>query len=453
MAPVRVALTICVGAALGFAASPLVKPRFWQAVAVAPEAAAIRADLAGRTPTDPVAAFYRARHYAPLWTTSRALRPAAAEVAPMLADAARDGLDPDAFQTAAVRRAVAAAASGRPADLARADITLSNAVSSYAVALHTPAPADRLRFVDPGVPMPPTDRLGALDAIARAPTLGVALAEVRQMSPLYDGLKAALASASGAKAAQLRLNLDRARALPSELGRRYVLVNPAAQTLWLYDGGRLALKMPVIVGKPTEQTPSMIGLMRYAVLDPYWNVPPDLAQFSIAPHVLEDGPRYLAAHQLQLLSDFSPTATVVDPESIDWSAVASGAVKIRLRQTPGPDNMMGQIKFVLPNPLGIYLHDTPLKGLFDSERRADSSGCVRLSDAPALALALFGHALRPQPGGAPEQRVDLSAPIPVYIVYLTAQPGPGGVAYLPDIYRRDPAAVRQVLQPAAARAS
>jgi murein L,D-transpeptidase YcbB/YkuD len=432
---VRVALALAAGAAAGLAIAPLVTPLLRSPLAS--EAIAIRSALRSRPADDPVASFYRERGYAPLWTDGRALKPGAADAPSMLASAASDGLDPSRYDPAAVARDETNAASGTPADLARADVVLSDTVSHYAADLRHPRPGDGLSFVDPGVAMPPPDQRAALRTIARAGAVPAGLADVRRMSPIYNALRAALAVAPASEQAALWQNLDRARALPPDLGPRYILVNPAAQTLWLYQGGQLALRMKVIVGKPTEQTPSMIGLIRYAVLDPYWNVPPDLARTSIAPGVLREGEAYLATHHLQALSDWTEAASVLDPATIDWTAVASGQRALRLRQDPGPDNMMGQLKFMLPNPLGVYLHDTPNKALFAGERRTDSAGCVRLADAAALGEALFGHPLQAAPGAEPEQRVDLPAPVPVFIVYLTAQPGPGGITFLPDIYRRD----------------
>jgi murein L,D-transpeptidase YcbB/YkuD len=432
---VRAALTLAAGGLAGLAIAPFVTPSLRPPLAS--EAIAIQSALRSRPAGDPVASFYRERGYTPLWTTGRALKPGAADAPSMLASADRDGLDPARYQAADVARDEAAAASGAPADLARADVALSDAVSRYVADLHRPAQGDGLAFVDPDIRRPPADPRAALETMAHASELRAGLADVRRMNPIYGELRAALAAAPASEQAALRQNLDRARALPPDLGPRYILVNPAAQTLRLYQGGQLALQMKVVVGKLAEQTPSMIGLIRYAVLDPYWNVPPDLARTNIAPGVLRQGEAYLAAHHLQALSDWSPRATVVDPATIDWAAVANGQRTLRLRQTPGPDNMMGQLKFMLPNPLGVYLHDTPDKALFGGGRRTDSAGCVRLADARALGAALFGHPLRAAAGAPPEQRVDLPAPVPVYILYLTAQPGPGGITVLPDIYRRD----------------
>jgi murein L,D-transpeptidase YcbB/YkuD len=265
-----------------------------------------------------------------------------------------------------------------------------------------------------------------------------------RMSPIYEALRQASGGSERLRAV-VRLNRERARILPPDVGQTYILVNPAAQKLWLHQGGRVRLEMPVVVGKPAEPTPNLAGLIRFAVLKPYWNVPPDLVRDTIAPNVLKEGEAYLARAHYEVLSDWSPGAVVLPPLAVDWKAVAAGRQLLRVRQLPGPDNMMGQLKLMLPNPLGVYLHDTPNKTLFGQDRRTDSAGCVRLADAQALAKALFGRPLAADPKAGPEQRIDLASPVPVYIVYLTAMADAGGaVTLFPDIYGRD-----QRIQPVA----
>lgn len=233
-------------------------------------------------------------------------------------------------------------------------------------------------------------------------------------------------------------NLIRARALPPIAGRRFILVNVAAGRLWLFEDGRTRGSMRVVVGKPDQQTPMMAGLIRYAVFNPYWNVPEDLVRDSLAPKVVRDGPGYFAAKHMQALSDWSDDATELDPARIDWAAVAAGRTNLRVRQRPGADNMMGAVKFMLPNPLGIYLHDTPDRALFLRQPRLFSSGCVRLEQASALARWLFGARGEAAARGGPDHRLELDEPVPVYITYLTVAPGQGGLAFYPDVYGRDP---------------
>ncbi len=270
------------------------------------------------------------------------------------------------------------------------------------------------------------DAIRALQGANGLPVDGVA-------GPLTVAL---LNRSSPAQAELLRLNLERARALPSQLGRRYVLVDAAAARLWMMEDGEVAGTMRVVVGKPAEPTPQMAAMIRYVTLNPYWNVPPDLVRTRILPGVRKEGLGYLKAKRYEILSDWTENARRVDPATVNWDAVASGKQELRVRELPGAGNSMGRMKFMFPNDLGVYLHDTPERALMRGEERMFSAGCVRLEDAPRLARWLFGTPPRPR-GNAPEQRVDLAEPVPVYLTYMTAAPEPSGVAIRPDVYGRD----------------
>ncbi len=101
---------------------------------------------------------------------------------------------------------------------------------------------------------------------------------------------------------------------------------------------------------------------------------------------------------------------------------------------------MGDIKFMMPNRLGIYLHDTHDKTVFKKDERWVSNGCVRLENAHRLATWLFGA--MPQ-GSNPdvEERVDLRDPVPVFVTYLTVSATGDDVVFREDRYGRDPAAL------------
>ena len=139
---------------------------------------------------------------------------------------------------------------------------------------------------------------------------------------------------------------------------------------------------------------------------------------------------------------WSLNAVPVHPATVNWVSVETGQTKLRLRQLPGSWNMMGDIKFMLPNQLGVYLHDTSEKQLFAKQSRFFSAGCVRLQQPGLLARWLFGHAMTPPANGPPEQRVDLAQPVPVYLTYFTALPTAGGLLYPADVYGRDPGLIR-----------
>lgn len=233
----------------------------------------------------------------------------------------------------------------------------------------------------------------------------------------------------------LRINLERARALPANRTGRYVLVDVASARLWMYENGEARDSMKVVVGKPSEQTPMMAGLIRFASVNPYWNIPPDLVRKRIATRALSEGPQVLRG-RYEVLSGWTANPRVLDPRNVDWNAVSSGAVELPVRQLPGSDNAMGRMKFMLPNTLGIYLHDTPEKELFRKSERRFSSGCVRVEDASRLARWLFRKPLNISAKGT-EKQVDLPEAVPVYITYLTAMPEGGHIVYRGDPYGRD----------------
>lgn len=423
------------------------------AVAAAPSPGPIGAVLARRL-AEPaadadLAAFYAARSDRPLWTASGRPAPEADLLIARLKAAGDDGLDPQTYRPAELQRIVRSAASGRPTDLARAEIALSEALAAWGADLHRPRPAAELYYSDPQFRPPTPGRRAVLETVARAASLRAGLDQLAQMNPIYRRLRAALASEparDGARATLIRANLDRARALPPDLGRRYILVDVAVQRLWIYEDGRAAASMKVVVGKPDDPTPAMAALVRYAVFRPYWNVPPDLVARSTAPKVVAQGLGYFRDQRLEALSDWTDQAKRLDPAKVDWAAVAAGHQPLRVRQLPGRGNMMGQVKFMFPNDLGVYLHDSPLRALFAGEERLGSAGCVRLEDAPRLARWLLGEAATTagRGPGPPETRVDLAESVPVYLVYFTVAPTADDLSPRRDIYRRDPALIAQL---------
>jgi murein L,D-transpeptidase YcbB/YkuD len=234
------------------------------------------------------------------------------------------------------------------------------------------------------------------------------------------------------------VNMERARRLPSTDDKsRYVLVDAGAAKLYMYEGGKVVDSMNVIVGDADRQTPMMAAELRYVQLNPYWNVPPDLSRTIVAKAVLKQGLSYLTERDYQVLSDWTDDATLIDPATVDWQGVYDGKVDVRLRRGPGPWNSMGNIKFMIPNDFGIYLHDIPdpEEPMFKTDNRWISNGCIRLQDASRLEKWVFGK--MPKPDGQPDERVDVPDPVPVYITYFTVAPARDGVVFRPDRYGRD----------------
>jgi murein L,D-transpeptidase YcbB/YkuD len=404
----------------------------------APKAGPAAATAMSGVLLDPeIADFYRERGHRPLWVAGDRLRPAALRVAALIRSGESHGLDPARYGAAEIDRAISAARSGDRAALAHAELLLTRGFTAFVRDLRLPAAPQRLHYVDDELrPAAPSPR-ALLESVAAAPSIADRVAAATRTNPLYGALQRGYARwrssgpRSPAEEALVRANLDRARLLPAE--GRHIIVDTGSARLWMIDGGRVEGPMKVIVGKAGMRTPSMAGFIRFAVLNPYWNLPPDLAR-ERAKRVLKQGTGWLARERLEILSDWGPNARVLRPSQVDWRAVASGKRPLRIRQLPGGANVMGDIKFMLPNSLGIYLHDFPDKSLFARADRRLSSGCVRVEDAARLARWLYGGAAPRPDGPAPEQRVDLPEPVPVYITHLTVLPDPEtGLSFQRDV--------------------
>ena len=386
-----------------------------------------------------IASFYRSRGGAPLW-----LAPGAGNAAPqliqLLASAQADGLNPRRYNVRGLQRAVADARTGNPAAIQRAEVMLSSAFAAYAADMkHDPGVG--IIYVDSELkPTPPSAR-ELLTAAAQSGSLSEYVQQMGWMNPIYAKLRQAIASRIYRNAAQyklLQLNLERARALPAGNGR-YVIVNPPAARLYMYENGQVVDSMRVVAGRPDPiaQTPMMNAFIRYVALNPYWNSPPDITSRKLAPTILKEGRAYFTKRGYDLVDQFGPDAHVLNPMSVDWKAVAAGRLQVKLRQRPGPANSMGKMKFMFPNEQGIWLHDTPEREKIEDAARLESNGCVRLEAASRLERWLF-NGRPPNPKGAkPEQKVNLPTPVPLYITYLTAVPSGTSIVYFDDFYGKD----------------
>ncbi len=250
---------------------------------------------------------------------------------------------------------------------------------------------------------------------------------------------------------QLELTLERWRWIPRAFGPPFVLVNIPEFRLYATDGKERRLSTRVVVGRRYRtRTPVFAAAMTEVVFRPPWNVPASIQRDELAPRVAAD-PGLLSRERYDLVDR---SGRPVDPPRATpdlVTALRSGAV--RLRERPGPGNALGTVKFVLPNPYGVYLHATPSRRLFARTRRDFSHGCIRVEDPAALAA----WALRDVPGWDPDHvraamegartlHVALPEPIPVLIVYGTAVAGEGDeVRFFDDVYGQD-AALRRALR-------
>jgi murein L,D-transpeptidase YcbB/YkuD len=413
-------------AALLIAASPL------PAIAATPAVAPVQVQPASQT----VADFYKARKDAPLWLAPAA-GDSAEQLVSLLSTARLDGLDPAKYHAAELRQAIDAARGGKRKHVVDADKALSAAFVSYVDDLRQD-PDVGITYVDPELRPSPPSPLAALLTAAAQPSLADYVSGLGWMHPIYGQLRQALAKNGYSTEREhqlLELNLKRARALPPG-GQRYVVVNAAQQRLYMYENGKPIDSMVVVVGKPKWPTPMLTAYIRYAALNPYWYVPPDLAGEDVAQYVVKQGLKYLDEYGYEVVDDWTRNPKIIDPKTVDWQGVLDGKVDIMIRQKPGPKNFMGRMKFMFPNQFGVYLHDNPRRELFLKSSRYFSGGCVRLEDAARLGRWLFGHDLDWQSAGT-EQPVMLQQPVPVYITYMTAMPDGQAIAYYDDVYGRD----------------
>jgi L,D-transpeptidase YcbB len=354
---------------------------------------------------------YAAYGFEPIWA-SRQREAAALQNAILHADG--HGLDPNLFHAALIARAAALS----PADR---DLVLSDAFLAYADALARGAvPLEKRQHDDEALEPGPVDVVAALQAALVAPDPGKALEALAPNSPTYARLRQIYAAyrATGAQreAHVVAVNLERLRWLPRAMPPDRVEVNAASAQLQLFRGNAPVFATRVVVGEADKQTPEMQAQIESILFNPPWHVPYSIAVKEILPRQHSD-PSYLAHHNMVL----QPDGSIV--------------------QRPGAGSSLGQLKFEMPNSFDVYLHDTPLKGLFARDDRRQSHGCVRVENPRELASLLLQ-----EPVGSVNEAISagsthreyLPTSLPVFIVYQTASVGPGGsVQFLPDPYGRD----------------
>ena len=240
---------------------------------------------------------------------------------------------------------------------------------------------------------------------------------------------------------QIRVNLERIRWVYKELPEDYVIVDIAGFHIYLVQEDEIIWQARAQVGKPYRDTPVFRDTMSYLEFNPTWTVPPTILREDILPR-LEHGPDYLVKRNMRILDRDGKS---VDFSTIDWPSVAAGNFPYILRQEPGPYNALGRVKFMFPNKHAVYIHDTPSKSLFAHNERTFSSGCIRVERPFELAELLLDDPERWDQQGIQQlldsrrtQRVNLREPLPVLILYWTAEvDAEGRVHFRRDVYDRD----------------
>nr|WP_321524616.1 L,D-transpeptidase family protein [uncultured Cohaesibacter sp.] len=239
--------------------------------------------------------------------------------------------------------------------------------------------------------------------------------------------------------ADLVANMERWRWLPRDLGDFYVLVNIPTYTLEVVKNGKTIHETRVVVGQKAHKTPLFSDEMEYLVVNPYWNVPSSIASKELLPKIKADPAAFFSKTNYQVLASIKGKTQVVDPAKLDWDRVEADMV--RLRQTPGDYNALGDIKFMFPNQHAVYLHDTPSRSLFNRDYRAFSHGCVRVNNPMEFADVVLSQTTAWDAKriktliGSSERRVNLDKKIPVHLAYFTTWMSDTGTLQLrPDIY-------------------
>lgn len=190
------------------------------------------------------------------------------------------------------------------------------------------------------------------------------------------------------KADLIALNMERLRWLPEHLAAQYIRVNIPEYKLRIYEQEKRTLELNVIVGSVSTATPVFSDTLEYVVLSPTWTVPPSLVKNEFLPRLKKDKTYYTNRKNFV----FYKNGVEIDPSAERWDSVVN-VHQYRIVQKSGSDNALGLAKFIMPNDMNIYLHDTPDHKPFSDRYRALSHGCIRIDDPAKLAAYLLGEQL------------------------------------------------------------
>jgi murein L,D-transpeptidase YcbB/YkuD len=248
---------------------------------------------------------------------------------------------------------------------------------------------------------------------------------------------------------QLQISLERWRWLPNQYVNSPLMVNLPEFILRGYNPQhQLDFTMKVVVGKVVgdHDTPVFAHMMKYLIFRPYWNVPHDIVEKELMPHIRASGVGYLAQKNFEVTDSKGTVITGFTAQQIEHGG-------LQVREKPGPKNSLGLVKFMFPNQYDIYLHSTPQPELFDRSRRDFSHGCIRVQKPEDLAVWVLANSNTPAPAGkdwSPEtihdtmtngqdnHQVNLKTPLPIVIFYLTAVAAEDGhTHFFEDLYGYD----------------
>jgi len=267
---------------------------------------------------------------------------------------------------------------------------------------------------------------------------------------LDSATRAALNVSARARLRQLRLNLTRLNRLSRQTSRedRYVFVNIPAAQIEAVENGEVVSRHSAVVGKPSRQTPILKSRIHELNFNKEWILPPTVIREDLVPKgrsMSRRGNNVLERYGIDAYANYDAyrRGDKLNPRQINWSS--SQPMNLFYAQEAGNDNPLGFVKLNFHNRHAVYLHDTPSQSLFGRNKRAESSGCVRVQGVEQL----VAWVLRDTPGwGISRVRqmkrtgetldVKVKNAVPLYMNYVTAWATPDGVVHFRrDIYGRD----------------
>jgi murein L,D-transpeptidase YcbB/YkuD len=270
-----------------------------------------------------------------------------------------------------------------------------------------------------------------------------------QFQRLHEALLKARAEAeTGAKPRDMQrivINMERWRWMPEDLGSLYVWLNIPSFSVRVVKDGKSIYTDKIVVGELKYATPVFSADLKSVVFNPEWTVPPTIVRENLLPALRGGGGLFssntaiLKQHGLNV----NYNGKRVDPSSIDWNRVNMGAISFT--QAPGPNNVLGKVKFVYPNPYSVYMHDTIKEGLFDKDSRAEGHNCPRVGNPGKIAALILAQDQNMPPAEVDKllasgynSAVSITHRVRVLTTYFTAMvDDQGKVQTFADVYKLD----------------
>jgi len=248
-------------------------------------------------------------------------------------------------------------------------------------------------------------------------------------------LKDSIKGTDSLKYKKVAMAMNYLRYLSVNKQAEYIVVNIPETEARYYQKDQLMLKMKIVVGKKKNPTPTIASYITDIVTFPCWNVPFSIASKELFPKVQKDE-SYLERNNFEVVDS---KGNIVDDSDLNWGSYTEKTFPYFFRESTGPNNSLGVLKFYMQNPFSIYLHDTNSKGEFAKDFRFLSHGCIRLEKPIELADLLTGGniddlELKTGKKNTESKTIKLDRKVQVFIVYMPVTVDGEKVTFLKDIY-------------------